>query len=673
MQSLLSPLNRFRCGLFAQFLLLLAAQTGIAQVDRAALELAEEQAFKAATVAASPSIVRIDTVGGLDMIGRQLTSTASTTGLIIDADGYLISSAFNFISKPTSILVTLPDGRRFPARTIATDRLRMVTLLKIETSGLKVPQLAPKSEHRVGQWAIALGRTYDTALPSVSVGLVSALNRVWGKAIQTDAKVSPVNYGGPLVDIRGRVMGILVPLSPQADNEAAGVEWYDSGIGFAVPLEDIIRTLPRLKEGKDLRPGKAGITFTSRDLNAKLPAIDRVRYESPAWNADLKPGDQIQKANGQPIDRMAQLLYVLKSRLEGETLTVTVKRGDEELTRSLTLVAEIPPYESGFLGILPERDPKRTADGVPIRFVFPDSPAAKAGIKRGQRVITLNNQPVNDAATLLDRISRMRPEERVEIEVLASDEGPDAAAFATTLSLSSIPNSIPAELPTAAYASDENEADQKADADQPKTGRFTAKLDGYDQEHLAYVPDDWSADRTWSLLVWVHPPASTMEATIFNRWKTVCAHRGILLLAPKSKSGREWTANETEYIRDVTRDFAAKYNVAASRIAIHGFDKGGVFAAKVAFQHREDFAGIMLAGTGLREAPPENLPTHRQQLLLITGEKDPASRLVDLTGAALGNLKFPTTIHRIPDLGHQYPDEADVESLAKWIDSLDRI
>ena len=74
--------------------------------------------------------------------------------------------------------------------------------------------------------------------PNVSVGIVSALDRIWGKAIQTDAKISPNNYGGPLVDIAGRVLGVLVPMSPDGSGEVAGVEWYDSGIGFAVPLED---------------------------------------------------------------------------------------------------------------------------------------------------------------------------------------------------------------------------------------------------------------------------------------------------------------------------------------------------------------------------------------------------------------------------------------------------
>ncbi|MBI1310227.1 PDZ domain-containing protein [bacterium] len=653
----------------------------LAQVNRAALELAEEQAFKEATVAASPSIVRIDTVGGLDMIGRQLTSTASTTGLIVEADGFIVSSAFNFISKPTSILVTLPDGRRFPAKIVATDRLRMITLLKIEASGLKTPQLSLKSEHRVGQWSIALGRTYDTTLPSVSVGLISALNRVWGKAIQTDAKVSPVNYGGPLVDIRGRVMGVLVPLSPQADSEAAGVEWYDSGIGFAVPLDDILRVLPRLKEGQDLRPGLAGVTFKTRDPNATLPAIDRVRYDSPAWKAELKSGDQIVQVNGQPIERMAHLMYVLKSRLEGETLTVTVKRGDEELTRSLTLVAEVPAYESGFLGVLPERT-TGAAGGVRVRFVFPDSPAAKAQLESGDRIVSLNNDAMPTATALLDRVSRLRPAEKVELAVER-----DGKSRTVSLELSSIPETIPENLPAATVAKPEQPADGKteqaadakartpanADGEKPKIGRFAAKLDGYDQEHWAYVPDDWSPDRTWSLLVWIHPTATSMEATIFNRWKSICDHRGILLLAPKSKSGRNWTPNETEYVRDVVRDFSATYKVAVNRIAIHGFDDGGVFAAQVAFEHRELFSGIILAGTGLREAPPENLPDFRQQLLLVSGINDPATRLVGLTADAIRALRFPVTQLELDDLGHEYPKDESIDQLARWLDSLDRI
>ena len=98
-----------------------------------------------------------------------------------------------------------------------------------------MPTPAPKESLRLGQWVVALGRTWSegpSSPPSVSIGVISALGRIWGKAIQTDAKISPVNYGGPLIDLEGRVAGVLVPLSPRSEDAVAEAEWYDSGIGF---------------------------------------------------------------------------------------------------------------------------------------------------------------------------------------------------------------------------------------------------------------------------------------------------------------------------------------------------------------------------------------------------------------------------------------------------------
>jgi len=158
------------------------------------------------------------------------------------------------------------DEKLYTATRIATDRNRMLTLIKIEKTGLTAPTAAPVKEVREGQWSLALGRTLNSkrdALPSISIGVISAVGRIWGKAIQTDAKVSPVNYGGPLVDIRGRVQGILIPANPQVKDdgtisEAAGLDWYDSGIGFAIPFEDVLAVFSRLKEGKDLKPVPLG-------------------------------------------------------------------------------------------------------------------------------------------------------------------------------------------------------------------------------------------------------------------------------------------------------------------------------------------------------------------------------------------------------------------------------
>src|SRR5262249_44947334 len=152
------------------------------------------------------------------------------------------------------IIVSVPGKKdKLVAKVIANDTTRMLTLLKVEATGLPVPTAVPKKEIKLGYTAVALGRTLASAdeAPSISEGIVSAVERIWGKAIQTDAKVSPTNYGGPLVDLQGRVYGILVPASPRGEDEIAGFEWYDSGIGFAIPLEDVNNVLDRLKQGKE--------------------------------------------------------------------------------------------------------------------------------------------------------------------------------------------------------------------------------------------------------------------------------------------------------------------------------------------------------------------------------------------------------------------------------------
>lgn len=636
------------------------------------LEQAEEAAFKQAAVLVSPSIVRIETVGGLDIVGRTLTSTAPTTGVIVSEDGFIVSSAFNFLSKPASVLVTLPDGRRFPAETVATDRLHMITLLKIEAAGLKVPKVAPKDGIKVGQWSIALGRTYDSALPSISVGIVSAVNRVWGKAIQTDAKISPVNYGGPLVDTDGQVMGILVPLSPQGSSESAGVEWYDSGIGFAIPLEDVYAVLDRLKLGEDLRPGLSGVAIKSADLYAVQPVIDRVRYDSPAYKAGFKSGDVIKQVNGQPIKRLVQLFDQLKSRHEGDSIEMTVTRGDETITKKLTLVGELLPYEVAFLGVLPERaastdaadsDDADNAEpaGVSIRYVYSGSPAATAGLKPGDRLLKLDGKQINGTDDLRDRLSRLRPEAAVTFFISRAGKTTDMAA-----TLSTVPKQIPAEIPAIATPQTEK-------VTEPETGRLTGKVPGYDEEYWGFVPESYSPTRAYSLLVWLHPANTTMEATLYREWKSICEQRGIILLAPKTSPRTGWTPNHAEYVRDAITEFQKQYNIDTSRIAVHGLADGGQFAASVAYRFPGLFQGIALASTALKDAPPEHSPDFLVQFHLIYGDLDPAGVLVQKTAASLVQRHFPVTLKKIEGHRAGYPSQEAVEEMARWLDALDRL
>src|SRR5262249_59849676 len=133
------------------------------------------------------------------------------------ADGSIIPSTFTFANKPTAIFIAVPGHKdRYVAKEVARDTTRMLTLLKIDANNLPVPAFVPEGEMRIGQTALAMGRGLDTLerLPTVSVGIISALHRIWGKARQTDAKVAPLNYGGPLLGPTGRAHGIPVPGPP---------------------------------------------------------------------------------------------------------------------------------------------------------------------------------------------------------------------------------------------------------------------------------------------------------------------------------------------------------------------------------------------------------------------------------------------------------------------------
>ena len=205
------------------------------------------------------------------------------------------------MQQPASILVTFASGEQAPAELVAKDHSRMLVLLKARgVSGLTVPELVPADEIRVGEWAIAVGRTFRADRPNIAVGIVSAVDRMFGKVIQTDASVSTANYGGPLVDIRGRVLGVLVPIAPQSTSEVAGVEWYDSGIGFAVPLASIGPALERMKTGKDQYAGVMGIGLAPENPHGSPAVLATVLASSPAGKAGLKKGDPIVEIDGSP-------------------------------------------------------------------------------------------------------------------------------------------------------------------------------------------------------------------------------------------------------------------------------------------------------------------------------------------------------------------------------------
>jgi serine protease Do len=176
--------------------------------------LAEEGAFQAAVARVAGAVVRIEPLALTAVTSgpEAAPGSGASTGTVV-APGFVLTTAFAVPDDVSDAVVVLPDGGRRAAKVKARGRSRGLVLLAVsglpEGSGV-VP--VPRKALKPGQWAIAVGRGWSAAAPNVAVGIVSATNRAWGRAVQTDAAVSPVNYGGPLVDVAGRVIGVLAPL-----------------------------------------------------------------------------------------------------------------------------------------------------------------------------------------------------------------------------------------------------------------------------------------------------------------------------------------------------------------------------------------------------------------------------------------------------------------------------
>ncbi len=271
-----------------------------------------------------------------------LQTQGRTSGVILSSDGWILVSRFALNIDPTTILVRLADGRTFHAERGGEDTSRGIAVVKIEAEGLPVPEFVHPRDVQVGQWAFALGRTFGLAEPTAHIGIVSARRRQFGRAIQVDAYTSPVNYGGAVIDVRGRVLGIAVPLSPAGRD--AGVEWYDSGIGFATTIADIPEILQRMQQGETLNRGWLGINMSSRHLGPGA-RLENVPRGGVAQTAGLRKGDVILEIDGQPVMNSFHLQMLVSSRMGGDPVHLKVQKKDGEEPVSMTVLLADAPFE----------------------------------------------------------------------------------------------------------------------------------------------------------------------------------------------------------------------------------------------------------------------------------------------------------------------------------------
>ena len=310
---------------------------------------ATSKAFRAAVEKIKPALVTIESFGGVTTVqgrigGIRKQGEGNTTGILVSQEGHIVTSTFNFIQRPPVITVITADGKRHFAEMLGRDDTRKICMLKIKDAieGLSLPKIVPPDELNIGQWAISVGVGYGDSNPAISTGIISARNRIGGRAIQTDANISPANYGGPLIDIEGRLLGICVPMNPQSQAIGAGVEWYDSGIGFAVPLKLEGKLLKRLMKGENIFPAFLGIKAMSNPAGQGV-WIEEVVPESPAKKAGLVRGDVITQINSQDVNDMMKLKQILNRFESGMQIELAItKDGTNKKETQNVVLARTP-------------------------------------------------------------------------------------------------------------------------------------------------------------------------------------------------------------------------------------------------------------------------------------------------------------------------------------------
>ncbi|MFM1996029.1 MAG: putative periplasmic serine endoprotease DegP-like precursor [Planctomycetota bacterium] len=671
------------------------AAVATARAHQDDLPLAEEAAIRAAVARVAPAVVRVQAAGvsaAALAAAEAAPASGPSTGLVVGPDGWVMTTSFAVPADAAEAIVTWPAAEADPAaasaatvtrraaRVVGRDRNRGLVLLKVEGAGPPAYEaIAPRSELAAGQWTIAVGRAWDMAVPSVAVGILSATNRSWGRSVQTDASISPANYGGPLVDIRGRVIGILAPLPADTAGMNLGTELYDAGIGFAVPMEDVLRALPRLERGDTLEPGVLGIGYSSRDPFTGEPRIATCRPGSPAAKAGLRAGDLIVAAGGRSIRRIAELRHVLAPLYAGDSVELSVERrpagGSEErpgdptrLDVRVELVAALPRWRRPLVGIGPARSSSRDAAPRPVavEWVWPDSPAATAGIAPGDVVEAfvppaVDGQPadeakVDSAAALAGMVAGA--EIGQEFGLVVSRDG---ARRSVTLTSQPMPGDLPAALPEALLA---------LPAAAGREGATVERLGAVEMAKptLAVVPT-MAPTEPLAVLVFLDVPRGEVNESAAAAWKLVAARQGIAVILPAPSDPQRWGREDIAGIKRALAGLAAKRAIDPNRIAVAGRGAGGAFAWLVAEALGPTTRGVALIDSGLpRQATIEPVEPGRSRWILLgataaeteaaAGRRAADRRRLEEAGYVVGSL---------PTAGD---GALPVAAIAAWVEAL---
>ena len=338
------------------------------------------------------------------------------SGFIVSPDGIILTNA-HVVDGATDVMVKLTDKREFRAKVIGIDKPSDIAVLKINATGLPTVKLGNSANEKVGEWVLAIGSPFGFD-NSVTAGIVSAKSRslpdgTYIPFIQTDAAVNPGNSGGPLINMKGEVIGI----NSQIFTESGGYQ----GLSFAVPINLAVKVKDQLQKFGKVSRGRLGVSIQEVDqqladsFGLKRPGgalVASVDKSGPAAKAGIKPGDVILSLNGRAISSSSELPELVADVRPGTMATLGISRNGAlkqievkvgELGSTQLASTDAASPEHGRLGVAvrplnPDERQQTGSKGLLIEEA--SGPAARAGIQAGDLLLAVNGTPVESVAQL---------------------------------------------------------------------------------------------------------------------------------------------------------------------------------------------------------------------------------------------------------------------------------
>ncbi|MFH1061209.1 MAG: Do family serine endopeptidase [Pseudomonadota bacterium] len=368
--------------------------------------------------------------GGEGMPTPPQHQRALGSGVIVDPEGLALTN-HHVVDGADKIVVKLKDGQEIEATVVGSDPKTDLALIRLKQNGpYPALPLGDSDQLRVGDWVLAAGNPFGLE-NTVTAGIVSAKGRIIGAGpyddfIQTDASINPGNSGGALVDMDGRLVGIPTAIVPQGQ-----------GIGFAIPVNLAKDIMAQLKAKGRVVRGWLGVytQAVDGDLAAKFGLTEKhgalladVMPDSPAMKAGLKRGDVITTYDGKPVNDPAALARLVAASpvghaaklglvRAGKAAEVAVKLGelkDEAAAGRPASGAEPEGLDKLGLGVQPlnpelaQRLGVAAEHGLAVVNVAPGTPAAAAGLRRGDVILEAAQNPVKAPGDLGQAWSRAK-------------------------------------------------------------------------------------------------------------------------------------------------------------------------------------------------------------------------------------------------------------------------